>query len=73
MAAQEKGASMKVVIDRVPPERWSFAVDRIADYQKYHMSGRKPGLRNCVIYGQAAPMAVYHTAGGDIVARGELS
>lgn len=63
---------MKLTLDRVNPGLYHSAIRCAERYHiEYMFDGRKPGLRNCVIF-SASPepaFAIYHTPKGDIVVR----
>ena len=63
---------MKLILERVNPEIYRAAIRCAECYRiDFMFDGRKPGLRNCVIF-SAHPepaFAVYHTPKGDIVVR----
>ena len=63
---------MKIVLDRVDPALLHTALKCIDRYHlEYMYDGRKPGIRNCVIF-SAHPdstLAIYHTKAGHITAR----
>ena len=63
---------MKIILDRVDCTLRTSAMKCVDRYHLEHMyDGRKPGIRNCVIF-SAHPdksLAVYHTNALNIVVR----
>lgn len=63
---------MKIILDGVSPKYQQSALRCVERYHlEYMYDGRKPGIRNCVIF-SAHPedaLAVYHTKAGHITVR----